>query len=79
MYTYVFIFIYIYTYTQVCWRFISWQQLTPYQDGYLVVIVHIHGNFIVLSHKDIKHRAQCPDFSLSHIILALSQPVLPIP
>ena len=36
-----------------CWSFTSWQHLGSYPDGYRVVTVHTHGNFIVLSHWEI--------------------------
>ena len=42
----------------------------------LVVIVHTHGNFIVLACWETRLTAPHPDFILYHIILILSQPVL---
>ena len=52
--------------------FTSWQHLRSYQDGYWVVTVHTHGNFILLPHWDSKLPASWPDFTVSHIILTLS-------
>ena len=37
-----------------CWSFTSLQLLRSYQDGYLHVIVHPHGDFIVLLHWEIR-------------------------
>ena len=36
----------------VCCCFTSWQHLRSHQDRYRLVIVHTHGDFIVLPHWD---------------------------
>ena len=56
--------------------FTSLQHLRSYQDGYRLVTVSTHGDFIVLPHWKTGPPAPLPDIPLNHIILRLSQPVL---
>ena len=36
-----------------CWSFTSWQRLESYHDGFWFVMVHTHGEFIVLTNWEI--------------------------
>ena len=49
--------------------FTSWQHLRLYQNGNILVIVHINSDFIVLPHWEIG--LPTPDIPLSHINLIL--------
>ena len=55
------------------------KDLGSYQDGYRLVTVRTHGNFIVLLHWDTKPLAPWPVIPLSQVVLTLSQPVLIMP
>ena len=59
-------------YMVCCWSFTSLQHLRSYQEGYQLVTVCTHGEFIVLLHWEIRLLAPCHDIPLSHIILTLS-------
>ena len=60
-----------------CWSLTSLQNLRSYDDGYRLVIVHTHGDFIVLAHWESRPPASWPGIPLSHIILTLSHcPIL---
>ena len=45
--------------TNGCWSFMSLQNLRLYQDGYRLVTVHTHGDFIVLPHW-YPNQSYCP-------------------
>ena len=49
-----------------CWSFASFQYLRSYQDGYWLVTVRTHGDFIVLAHWEIRPPTRWPDIPLSH-------------
>ena len=59
-----------------CWSLTSCQNLRSYQEGYQLVTVHTHDDFIALSHWETRPPAPWPGITLSYIILTLSQPVL---
>ena len=63
-----------------CWGFTCWQHLRSHQDGYRLVIVCTHGDFIVLPHWETMPPMWWPVILFSHIILMLSPfPILIIP
>ena len=45
----------------VCWGFTFWLHLTLYQDGYQLLTVCIHGDFIVLPHWKFRPPARLLD------------------
>ena len=51
--------------------FTSQHHLRSNQDGHQLATVHTHGNFIVLSHFEIRLSAPLRDIPLSHILLTL--------
>ena len=48
-----------------CWTFRSWHHLRSFQDRYWLVMVHTHGDLIVLTHWEIRPSASWPDIPLS--------------
>ena len=66
------------TVLQGCWSFTSWKHLRSHQNGYLLVTVHTHGTFIVLSQWENTLPRPAPNIPLSHVIRTLSGPVLAI-
>ena len=52
--------------------FMSLQDQRSSQDGHQLVTARSHGDFIMLTHWEIRLPAPCPDIPPSHIILTLS-------
>ena len=55
-----------------CYHFTSQILTWSYLDGYPLVIVHIHDEFIVLPHWESRPPTPCPHISLGEIILILT-------